>query len=851
MKLRAWLALELLALILVSPTVFAAQVAVVEPPGAGFLTRLAAREIRRYVYLRTGQMPTLLSAVPENQPAILVATRTDSLLTGLLPAEIQSRVSGAGPQEFVIQTIQPQKERIVCIIGGDEAGTLYGAFRFCELLGVRFYLHGDVIPDQRRSAELPQIRESGKPLFDTRGIQPFHDFPEGPDWWDRDDYLSYVSQLAKLRMNFLGFHCYPEGGPHAEPSVWIGHPKDLDQDGKPLFSHPSFWANTQRDKHWGYLPMKTSEFAAGASELFPDDVYGPEVMAGLMPKPGDQTSSNLLFDRTGELFREAFVFARSLGVKTCLGTETPLTVPRLVQKRLEEQGFTPADPQVIRDLYVGIFKRINLIHPLNYYWLWTPEGWTWEGDKPEQFQATVRDVQAALGALDSLGNPFTLATSGWVLGPAHDRAALDKVLPKSIPMSCINRETGHDIVEPGFAGLEGRPKWAIPWMENDPNLVSPQPWVGRMRYDAADARRLGCTGLLGIHWRTKILSGNIAALAWAAWDQSYAPADWRVTSPPRKGPKDKPAKVEIRRTMPVEDFYVDFARANFGDPAAREIGRLLARIDGSNLPEPSHWEKGPGGINIAKVDRSRYGFVEQLEGLRGSVQGVGTLERFDYWLNTYRYMRALAQVGSLRAELDRAMASLDKEKDARKRNKQANAAISVRLRLGRAWETMLSHLIAATDTPGDLGTIANLEQHNRGHNTFLSTHDEKLVRVLGHPLPPESVLSKEYRGPARLAVPTVRSQARTGESLSIRVFAIDREPVKAVVLYWRSMGRGGFVAVPATHVGRAVYQASLPHASSGMEYYLQAETASGRRLTWPVTAPDLCQTVIVLPEGRP
>ena len=48
----------------------------------------------------------------------------------------------------------------------------------------------------------------------------------------------------------------------------------------------------------------------------------------------------------------------------------------------------------------------------------------------------------------------------------------------------------------------------------------------RMRYDAADAKRLGCTGLLGIHWRTKIMSPNVAALADAAWDQSSARSDF-------------------------------------------------------------------------------------------------------------------------------------------------------------------------------------------------------------------------------------------------------------------------------------------------------------------------------------
>ena len=35
----------------------------------------------------------------------------------------------------------------VYIIGGDDIGTLYGAYRYAEHLGVRFYLHGDVVPD--------------------------------------------------------------------------------------------------------------------------------------------------------------------------------------------------------------------------------------------------------------------------------------------------------------------------------------------------------------------------------------------------------------------------------------------------------------------------------------------------------------------------------------------------------------------------------------------------------------------------------------------------------------------------------------------------------------------------------
>ena len=44
-------------------------------------------------------------------------------------------------------------------------------------------------------------------------------------------------------------------------------------------------------------------------------------------------------------------------------------------------------------------------------------------------------------------------------------------------MSCINRTVGNTPVEPGFAKVQGRPKWAIPWMEDDPGLTMPQLWA--------------------------------------------------------------------------------------------------------------------------------------------------------------------------------------------------------------------------------------------------------------------------------------------------------------------------------------------------------------------------------------
>ncbi len=510
----------ILVLILTIASPLLAKTVILQSPDADYAQRLAAKELRRYIYLRTGDLLDITQKADRDTSIIFASYHHDPKTGQILPDHIYS----SQPQsfQFITQTLNRQKRFF--ILANDPAGLLYGTYAWIEQqLGVGFYLHGDTIPDQPISlSELSNLNGTHQPYFQTRGILPFHDFPEGPDWWTRNEWKTFVEQLAKLRMNIVAMHCYPSPSLGPEPLVWIGLPEDSNPDGTVNIADRTGWHNTLRWAAYGlYWPMPTSNFHMGADRLFANDVHGPDTMdIDDMPFPDNNEDACKIFNRVGRMMDDIFSYGKKMGMKTCIGTEAPLYRPPVLHDHLREKTGLELDaPELTRILYRGLFERITKTHPLDYYWLWTPEGWTWEGADQDQIDKTARDITIAQEVLEDMGNPITLATCGWVLGPPSDRSLFDKILNPRSPMTCISRSVGKEFVEPAFSEIEGRPQWAIPWFEDDPAMVSPQLWAGRMRRDASDAHQYGCTGLLGLHWRTRILSPNISALAKAAWDQ--------------------------------------------------------------------------------------------------------------------------------------------------------------------------------------------------------------------------------------------------------------------------------------------------------------------------------------------
>ena len=142
-----------------------------------------------------------------------------------------------------------------------------------------------------------------------------------------------------------------------------------------------------------------------------------------------------LFNTVGRMLKDSFEFARSVGVKTCLGNEAPVALPKT-----SNRSGTPLE------LYTGIFGRIAAagipivraiagstscvprltMPPQDYYWLWTGEGWGARGDAAKNasqqphvanstspvVQTVLADMLAADAAKKATGANFSLATCG-------------------------------------------------------------------------------------------------------------------------------------------------------------------------------------------------------------------------------------------------------------------------------------------------------------------------------------------------------------------------------------------------------------------------------------------------------
>jgi hypothetical protein len=817
------------------------------------LEMLAAKEVCRYVYLRTGTLLQILNddKIDDSKcNIILIANKHRQILNIIQNEKLKTEINQLAEQQYIVSTTIGSKHKVLLICGGDDCGTLYGAYRFLEELGIHFYIHGDVIPDNKIILKFPNLDITGEPQFDLRGIMPFLDFPENKNWWSPDDYKAIIAQLPKMGMNFIGSPPYSLKTSYnwvkAKP-IWGNNNKDFDTCNEKVKTICFDSLVNIKDRAWNINPQKTSDFSFGASEIFDTEYLSNDYKKSFSTYPSSDTENIYFLDNVNNILSKSYRFAKKLGMKSCSETEIPLTIPDNIKKYLKSKDIDPASDSAYKIVFKELYSLIKSPNPPDYFCLFTPEYLNYEEVSDTNISQTLRVLKIASETAESTNVPFKLAVDGWTIGSSKDPNEFDNKLPKHIPFISLNREQGFDPVDPEFLSIRERPKWAITWFEDNKALALPQLWVGRIRKDAADAYKYGCSGFIGIHWRTQILSPSFAAMAQAGWQFDLS----------KSGSASS-------RDFPTNDFYKEWAKVQFGKEVSGQLAKIFVKIDGgqlctkdenkkeARLYRPIDWS----GIRPDEIKSSlkhwneiqkKFAFIDEFLALESKIKGIGNKERYNYWLNTFRFAQKMAQADSMLNELDSIMSSITNEKNKNIQEMLVNEkAIPLRSKIIQTWGEMMTLFLSTVSTISEIGTVADLELYNLNNISLFTKCDSSIIKITGQSLP-EREYWKEYRGPSRLIVPTKRSIIEQDENLKIKVIVLSKNKVKDGFIFWKPLYGSTFNRQPLEHVSRSVYSATISGIDmnrADFEYYIKVNT-EGETLVYPSTAPDINQTVVV------
>lgn len=795
---------------------------------ASDMERVAARELQRYMRLLCGrEAPIVHSAgAAAGRVEVLVGTPASlPELSALTPGSL-------GAQGYVLR-VERAPDRLV-VAGRTPIGVQYGVYSLLEELGVGFYLGGDAIPDERAAVTLPDdfVRVK-QPALAIRGSLPWINFLNSPTTWNLEDYRFFFDQMAKMKMNFVGFHAY-DSEPffaYGDGGVW--------RDGAP--------AATSLDYGWGTVRgMAAKDFGFGTSDCFGAAPFGSRAV--VEAKDADDA-----IRRSQCVLAQGLQYAKERGIHPCVGFEL---------------GGDPTDPANQRRYEKRIRYVLSRFPMADTIWFWQSEGlggggqgaavgtplgalvrhnrgtFAYLGSEERISEATrvAAFAEFAYRVARQVRPDIRVALSGWG-GDQWMRFSdfylgLDKLLPKDIVFAALDNidPTSAQQVSRVYGELSPeRERWPIPWFESDGGFTRRDQWGPQTNVKpftslCRDALAKGCQGMLGIHWQTRGIEEAAAYLAQFAWDP----------------------------TLEYGAFYDGMAERCFGADAGPEMSAILQRLEslgprwtgGSGQVECGGFgwftdERRPGAANLEALTEIR----ARLEAIESSVSPRHR-ERLRYLVATIDFLVCYDRAALLLAPDGEVAHGIARAEGFVAEGRQAEAKDLARELWPRLLGCGLHEAMQAypqrLTSQGDLGNLATI---NVKAYAAYQDLEQRLARVLARP----EVADEGAPGGPVLVVKDPPGVTPEGVDLPVRcaVFGAGRRAGAPVLHYRRPGGTwqktpmaaregGGFVsAVPAAAIAEA-----------GVEFYVDLRTASGR-VCRPSSAPELPFSCSALPYAGP
>lgn len=812
---------------------------ILAPTGGGFQERLAGKELAR------GLRKLGLSRTPIEAVGSGAEPGADDIVFTL---RVDKRAFKDSEAYEIHQEAPKGKVPRVRLTGATPQAVLYAVFDFLERQGAFFGLDGDTYPLQpAQSLNLPLANRpwQAQPRFRTRGLLPWPDFLNCITVYNREEHRAYLEAMLRMRFNTLGIHVYSGAKQWAESFLsfeyaGVGH---------------LCYTDTTATNRWGYIPERTSSYGMGAPDYFAGEVFGSEATTRATSCWEDAKFAQ-------QLWGDAFRYARKLGIRTGVGFE-PYQIPdeifRATPPEARYKSKNPKmpgpriDPESVaaRDILEARLAHLLEVYPtVDYVWLWEDEAMSWASQK-ESVPFSVTPFQQAHDFLRRHAPEKRLVVSGWG-GVVRHFAYFHQHLPGDVIFTSLNDNLGWDPVNEEYGKLGERERWPIPWLEDDPAMWLPQFHVHRGAEDLDLAEKYGCQGVLGIHWRNRMMNADAGFQAKASWD----------------------------RTLKPTKFFQSFAAAQAQGPRATELADLLTKVDRDRLILNSFTGKIVNGHHQIhaysgdyseafefwagyeppeEVRVSQAGVAKQLRALTGNASGPAERERLDYLTRYVEFLVPYSESWVLAAQIHKILQQAHELKQdgkpAEARQKALDQGVPLWKKLApQVREALLTYQQMVSER-NEQGTLASV--HNKFERLALFRLRLSLKEFLGDLPPDVEKLFHEVRRTDRTArprvfVPTRPSALAPGEKVRISAVAPGGKATPRLKLFLRRVASEEWQSFPMQLAGRRTFIKEIEASQADsplLDYYVEATFTGpdGRhRLTAPAGAPHQSYSVTLL-----
>jgi hypothetical protein len=713
---------------------------------------------------------------------------------------------------------------------------LYAVFEFLERQGAVFGIDGTSTPIAAVDGlHLPAagMTWAATPEFATRGLLPWPDFLNCISVYNDEDYKAYFAAMMRMRFNMFGMHVYTQNPPLAESYLSF----DFAGSGHIAALEDSTMTS------WGYLPQRTSTYRMGAAEFFDGETFGAD--ASRLAADNWERA-----DRTTALLRKALVFAQELGIRTGIGFEPYINPAEILSALPPESKSFPGgliESRIGKDLLERRLADLLERYPMvDYVWLWQDEDSNWDSRKKEISLSVTPFVQAH-EFLKKHAPTKRLVLGGWG-GVARHFEDLHQRLPEDIIFSSLDDTLGWDPIAEAFGKLGKRERWPIPWLEDDPSMWLPQFRASHVEDAMQRARNFGCQGMLGIHWRHRVVDPTATYFARAAWDKKLtSAANYRhYCETQAVGGR----AAELASIFEDADRHRTISSTFLG--TYDEKGFANNNQITGDFNEAFTYDDVEPELGVLASQRA---VAKQLAELTARATSSLERERIGYFSGFVNmmvpYCDALEIAHKIGGFLKQAVALRDQKKDSEARALIAENAVPLWLKMApMVRETMLT-FEAIVATRNDQGQLASMQ------NKFVRIALERLrlsIKEFLGELPASmdaaynAAVSPGRANELRLFVPTRPSLLHAGESVRIYIVLPGQASTTEVKLYTRRLGDSRWNVITADHAGRSVYAAQLgpfQATDATIEYYASAP-GKNTMMTSPPQAPDNLYTLTVL-----